>query len=269
MKRILVIGGTGYIGSVLVEKLRQEKYKVVVLSRHIFGVGAICCDILNKKELLKKVKNFDMIINLAAIVRTTDKDKYKENIKGLENILYVMEKNNIDKLVYFSSQIVHKEKTGPYGDSKKECERILKTSTINHIIIRPNYVYGVDKYNDFFKLLKIVKILKGGVLLGKGNNLFQPINNKSLAREVIKVIQEWKYKIVDIGGDTTVSLNQIVYMMNGKYIIHIPICFLKYVTKYIPFDIEGYEDNMLAKSPQIIVYNNIQDDIQKIKELKK
>ena len=51
-----------------------------------------------------------------------------------------MQKINKKRIIYFSTQNIYIDHTGPYGDSKKLCENILLSSQLDYIIIRPNYV---------------------------------------------------------------------------------------------------------------------------------
>ena len=148
-KRILVIGGSGYIGKEIVHKLLSYKYEITILSRNpeVNHLKLLKGSVLDKSFLLKNVKNFDLIICLASVIRSIKKSKYKENIIGIRNLIEVMEKNHLQKLIYFSTQNVLIEKTGEYGNSKKECEKIVTKSGLNYVIIRPNYVYGIDKEN--------------------------------------------------------------------------------------------------------------------------
>ena len=80
MKKILITGGAGYIGSVLVTKLVKLGYKVRVIDSLIYGnegisklisnnsIEMITEDLRNNVVLSNVVKNIDCVIHLAAIV---------------------------------------------------------------------------------------------------------------------------------------------------------------------------------------------------------
>ena len=80
MKKILVTGGAGYIGSILVRKLLELNYEVTVIDNLIYKQNTLidCCsynkfnfvklDVNNHKELISHIKKNDVIIPLAAIV---------------------------------------------------------------------------------------------------------------------------------------------------------------------------------------------------------
>jgi NADH dehydrogenase len=272
-KRILVIGGTGYIGRVLVNGLNNEGYQVTVLSRNPKkakverGVEYVEGNILNKEGLLQNVKNYDIVIYLAAVVRTLIKIKYKENVIGLKNTLEAMCINKIRRILYFSTQNVYLNKTGPYGDSKKTCERILRNTSLEYIIIRPNYVYGIDRYNDFYKLYKIIKIARICPIIGNGKTKMQPINKNDLAKIALKSIKEWKSKEeINASGKTAITLIQIRNIIKEKMHIffltfYIPLWFFRLCKWIIPFDIDGYTEDRIPPEG-----TNVQRGISAIEE---
>ena len=75
-ERVLVVGGTGFIGKHVLKKISSKKYKLYSISKknlehkkRIKGVNYLKCDISNSKELNKKIsKKFDHIINLSGYV---------------------------------------------------------------------------------------------------------------------------------------------------------------------------------------------------------
>jgi len=81
-KRVLVTGGAGYIGSILVDRLLQDGYKVIILDKLMFGVeplkhflknpnpnlAVIVGDIQNEDDVQRALDNSDAVIHLAAIV---------------------------------------------------------------------------------------------------------------------------------------------------------------------------------------------------------
>lgn len=81
-KRILVTGGAGYIGSILVNRLLADGYKVIILDKLMFGVdplknflknphpnlAIIVGDIQNEDDVLRALENADAVVHLAAIV---------------------------------------------------------------------------------------------------------------------------------------------------------------------------------------------------------
>ena len=71
--RVLIIGGLGYIGSVLYDIIKNEGWEVEILDAHLYKELApanpyIEADVRNKDEIKKIIHKFDVVVNLAAIV---------------------------------------------------------------------------------------------------------------------------------------------------------------------------------------------------------
>lgn len=151
MKKILVTGGAGYIGSHTVKVLEDEGYEPIVFDNLICGhKKSINCplivgDLLNKgniKRVFKKHK-FDGVIHFAAYALAGESmqepSKYFENnIQGGLNLLEAMKENGVSSIVFSSTcaiygypeklPVVEEESKKPvsvYGESKLMFEKVL------------------------------------------------------------------------------------------------------------------------------------------------
>lgn len=127
MKKFLVTGGAGFIGSHIVEKLVKEKYYVRVLDNFSSGkkenlkevasrIDLITGDIRSSQTCLKATKDIDFVLHQAAL-RSVPKSlnnpqEYNEvNIQGVLNLLQASSENKIKLFVLASSSSI-------YGDVK-------------------------------------------------------------------------------------------------------------------------------------------------------
>ena len=94
-KKILIVGGTGFIGYHLAKKCLQKGWKVTSISsnppkkiRYLPKVKYIRCDIINKKLLKKCIsKSFDYVVNLGGYVDHSNKKKtLKSHYDGCKNL---------------------------------------------------------------------------------------------------------------------------------------------------------------------------------------
>lgn len=277
-KRILVIGGTGYIGREIVSVLSGRGYQVSVLARHPpkernkkikFFKG----DVLVPESLSSGMRDKDVVIYLPAVIRSMNKGKYMQNPTGLENTIGAMKRSKVKRIIHFSTINCTIPKTGPYGNSKKLCERIVTDSGLDFMIIRPNVVYGKDDENDFYRLHRIMRRFHMYPILGDGKSLFEPINKKDVSLLTLEVLKKWKKgRIVHLSGKEKVSLNAVADMISkmsrsSGLGIHVPIAVLKIFKGIIPFDIEGYDKDRVARKDTLYGKSDLKDDLKTILSL--
>lgn len=179
MKKILVTGGTGYIGSHTVIELIQKGYdpvifdnlvnsKIEVLDRikEITGKKPkfVQGDMLKKADLDKVFKehNFDSVIHFAGLKAVGESvevplDYYKNNVTGTVNILEAMKKYGVKEIVFSSSatvygvqddpKFVETMRTGidipsPYGRTKYMIEEIMK----DLVVAEPDFRIALLRY---------------------------------------------------------------------------------------------------------------------------
>ncbi len=124
MKKVLVTGGAGFLGSHLVDRLIKNNIETVVLDDLSTGLKEnvnndarlIVGTINSNRDLNVAISGCDVVFHLAAFVSvpesfTRPDQTIRTNIEGLSNVLMVSVKNNVEHIVFMSSASV-------YGESK-------------------------------------------------------------------------------------------------------------------------------------------------------
>ncbi len=195
MKKILVIGGAGYIGGAISDILNVTVLDNLMFEdRYLKPVPFIFEDVRNKKELLSKVMPYDILIVLAGLVGDPACEVNKELTYDI-NIKHVkwLTNNYSGKIVYMSSCSVYgknddliDEKAilnplSTYAESKLMCEKLLSKRE-DALIYRLGTLYGVgDLYSrprlDLVVNLLTMKATKGETLNVFGGDQWRPIIN--------------------------------------------------------------------------------------------
>jgi len=153
MKKILITGGAGYIGSHTVKELLKNKYQPIIydnlINGHrqaVLGGTSIKGDLKDKKRLLRVLTKYqpEAVIHFAALIEVGESVKnsekfFQENVFAGINLLQAMIECDIKKIVFSSSAAVYGEPkripikenyttlpTNPYGLTKLQFEQILK-----------------------------------------------------------------------------------------------------------------------------------------------
>jgi len=173
MRKIIVTGGAGYIGSHTVVELFNSGFTPIIIDnlcnssiKNIEGISKLigreikwynvdCCNKNDVDSVFKEEGKIDGVIHFAAFkaVEESVKDPekyYKNNIGSLEVILESMKRNNIKNIIFSSSCTVYgnpdilpitenepfKKAESPYGETKQICEQMIKEDAFQSVSLR-------------------------------------------------------------------------------------------------------------------------------------
>lgn len=195
---VTMIGASGFVGTRLLDLLNEsEGYdlkNVDLQPSHFFNHITHIADVRNQSEMDIELVDADVVVLLAAQHRDDVFPVslyYDTNVGGMEVTLKAMEKNNLKRLIFFSSVAVYGlNKNNPdeghladpfnhYGKSKWQAEQVLQKWYESHPdwninIIRPTVIFGERNRGNVYNLLKQISSGKF-LMVGSGNN------NKSMA----------------------------------------------------------------------------------------
>ncbi|QQG42175.1 MAG: UDP-glucose 4-epimerase GalE [Candidatus Woesebacteria bacterium] len=154
MKKILVTGGAGYIGSFMVRELQLTGFDPVILDdlsqghrESVSGFRLEEIDLVTQKDKLDALfsqEKFDGVVHMASFIQMGESFKdpakyYRNNVGGFINLLDSMKANNVKNIILSSSAGVYgnpvkvpileddpKNPLNPYGETKYMMERMLE-----------------------------------------------------------------------------------------------------------------------------------------------
>lgn len=246
--KILIIGGSGFVGYHLIKKLLKSGKSVSVLARPSsnlkdlvsLGTHVLYGDVKDKKSLIKAFQGFHTVVNLAVSHAGHEMSVLKEtNIDGVQNVLEAaLETPSLKHLIHYSSMGVYgeghnldeKSEQKPhdnYGLSRKMAEDLIQDFKKKHeslpfkvSIIRPSYIYGPGGATHLTKLFQ--QISKGRyAIIGSGKNHMNVIYIDDLIDATVSLMEHseaWgeDYIITDNQAYTLTELSNIVAKVCGK-----------------------------------------------------
>lgn len=129
MKKLLIVGGTGFIGYHTAKKALKSGWEVTSFSlnkpikqRHLNGVKYVICDISKKKNLEKKIKeSFTFVINLGGYIdHTNDRKIYKSHFEGLKNLCEIFSSKKIKTFIQIGSSVEYGNQKSPHLENKNK-----------------------------------------------------------------------------------------------------------------------------------------------------
>ncbi|WP_065095379.1 MULTISPECIES: complex I NDUFA9 subunit family protein [unclassified Wolbachia] len=261
-KRVIIFGGTGFIGKHIVRRLAAEGYLIKVFTRNqekaaclklCGNLGQISIfkgDFFDEKSVLEGMEECDVAINLVGILYEAKKhDFYAVHVKIAERIAKAAKMKNVPMMIHFSAMGIENSKLSKYAQSKLEGEKAVTSAFQEAIIIRPSLVFGKED-NFFNKFARLATILPFLPLIGNGTTKFQPICVTDLAEVVYRIISFNKQdkKIYNMGGPKVYSFKSLL-----KFILNVTNrkCLLINVSfpmaKLIAFFLENKIISMLLK----------------------
>ena len=184
MKKAVIFGGSGFIGSYVADELTRRNYKVVIAdkikSQYIKPEQEfIQIDILDFNSIQKAIENASFVYNFVAIANLDESinkpmETMQINVMANMNILEACRKNRtIERFIYASSAYALSEDGSFYGISKRTSEKIIeeyyKRYGLKYSIIRYGSIYGERESHNNYIYNLIYDALKTGKLIYKGD----------------------------------------------------------------------------------------------------
>jgi UDP-glucose 4-epimerase len=204
--KAIVFGGSGFLGSYVVDELTHRGHDVVIFDRQPSpyrpDLPFILGNILDREAVSAAVKGCDYVYNLAGAANVELSIDYpveylEVNIIGNANVLEAARQAGVSRFVYASSAYALSDRGAFYGTSKRASEKVIELYQehygLNYTILRYGSVYGTraDKSNRIYRLLK--QALTEGKLVfpGSGSEEREYIHCADAARLSVDILDDW------------------------------------------------------------------------------
>ena len=250
-KKILIIGGNGFLGNYLYDYLLKKKFIVFQINKSKKKKkNSFSCDISNVYELKDTIKSidldFDFVINLSGQNLKNKSYLKKIIVKGNKNLIKIFSKTRT-KICYISTSLVYGNSlklqsenfkikpVSEYGKFKLLGEKIYKEHCKNYLIIRLANIY-----DNFFKKKSLINNIFSSIKSNKRvkitnlNTIRNYMHVDDFCKLIYKSISLKQKKTILNFGSENISINEIVRIIERKAKSKIKINNYKFNTNIDP-----------------------------------
>jgi uncharacterized protein YbjT (DUF2867 family) len=238
--KVLVTGGTGFVGTHLVNALCRRGHDVAVLARHPDGarnrfnrpVERVGGNVLDPPSLASALRGRDAVINLVGIIHEQGVQTFdRMHREAVGNVVTAMQPTDVRRLLHMSAMGASEDAPSEYGRSKAAGQRAIAASGLDWTIFRPSIVFGPG--DGFVSLLAPI-VRKNPLfipVIGSGETRFQPVSVYDVARVFADALEkpETIRRTFEVGGPDVFTLNEIyreiatVVGKRRKPLVHLPL----------------------------------------------
>lgn len=274
----LVTGATGFVGSHIAEKLKNEGEEVRALARSSsnadffkkIGVEVFNGDVTDYDSVKEAVKGIDRVYHAAAVTDewVGKKEAIEVNVEGTRNLLNASLENKVEQFFFISTLGVmglrnhygtgnvpdyeedDKKTSDNYIDTKIEAEKLVKIfhkeANLPTAILRPGFVYGP---RDMKLIKRLVEKIHSGkfAFIGNGKNILDIVYASNFADAVILAGKTEKaigqaYNVTD---DSGIDMETFIFKITDLWGLERP-------TKYIPIPVAKVLTNIIEGTARLL-----------------
>lgn len=227
MKRILVLGGSGFVGRAVCEQLVAHPVlgaaRIVVptrrrvRARHLLPlpqVDVIESDVNQDRALQRLLHDTDAVVNLVAILHGRPDDFEHAHVDLCQRLAEDCVKVGVKRVVHVSALGVSDDPTAApshYLRTKAEGEQALRVRGLDLTVLRPSVIFGA--HDRFFNLFAALQRVLPVLPLAAGDARFQPVWVEDVAAAIVRCLADPAASVgrtFELGGPEVCTLADIV-----------------------------------------------------------
>jgi NADH dehydrogenase len=274
--KVFITGGTGFVGSVVAEKIKSSGASVTLLERnkkkipHLKELGfEVFEGTLEEKSAVSAFlssNKFDAAINLIGIIRSLpDFSFQKVHVDYVNALLELAKESGIERFIHMSALGAAENSDSEYFSTKYEGESLVRNSGLKWTVFRPSLIFG-NNAGFFDDLIDLVKTRAFVPIIGTGETKFAPIDVFSVAEAYNNALYNEKTinKVFQLCGPDTFTFEGMIDLIMEisppkKLKIHAPSFIAEKSLNFIEKLSSSLSKNAPITSDQIrmLKYDNI------------
>lgn len=226
-QKIIIFGGTGFLGRYIIQDLAQKGFEIIVITRdlekalplkvhgEVGQITPIIGDIHDPHFLKAIVHSADHVINLLGILYETKRQKFND-IHHLfpAHLATLCEEHQVKSFIHISALGASKRSASLYSRTKALGEEAVRKKFKKATILKPSVVFGAEDqfFNLFARLTCISPFLP---LIGGGKTKLQPVFVNDIAKAVSKLIHTpaLQGETYELGGPEVASFKELMIFL--------------------------------------------------------
>ena len=204
---VFVTGGSGFVGSAVIDELLRRQYHVTALSHQrtigaASGVRVVEGGLFSREALDEGMRGADAVIHLVGIIverKSKGVTFERMHFEGTRSIVDAAKRNNIKRYVHMSALGTRPDGVSTYHKTKFAAEQYVRASGLDWTIFRPSLIHGPG--GEFMKMesawarrkappFLFMPYFGAGPCGGRGAGKLQPVHVADVARAFVDALEK-------------------------------------------------------------------------------
>jgi uncharacterized protein YbjT (DUF2867 family) len=246
-RRVTILGGSGFIGRYVVQRLAARGAVIAVVSRNagaasflrpmgdVGQIALIDADLGDEARLAPALEGTDAVICAVGILHERGRQTFDAvHRDGPARLARLARATGAQHFVHLSA--IGADQTAPsaYARSKSSGEAAVRAAFADAVILRPSIVFGPE--DDFFnRFAALARFLPALPLIGGGHTRFQPVYVGDVADAVLAALEHKGAagRVFELGGPRVYSFRELMEILlreirRRRALINLPFALAKF-----------------------------------------
>ncbi|MCS6624736.1 complex I NDUFA9 subunit family protein [Roseibacterium beibuensis] len=224
---ITVFGGSGFVGSQVVQDLARRGWRIRVAVRrpdrayklqtsgHVGQIQAVRCDAADPAQVEAALRGADAAVNLIGVLYEAGARSFQAmHVDAARNIAEAAAAAGLGRLVHISAIGANPESGSAYARTKAAGEMAVREAKPDAVIIRPSLVFGAGDgfLNRFASMATMAPVLP---LIGGGSTRFQPVYVGDVAEAILHAVErpDAAGRTFELGGPAVMTMEDVLKLV--------------------------------------------------------